>query len=238
MLGSVGARAQAAYRFAVISPGTAPYLYLDQASKKYEGVIVDIVKHMSSSYPIEVTFIDSNRNRIEHLIQQGDVDAFLSSADWLDNTQNLLSSEPIITHKSYIYQLTPFENTKQPLLKPIICTRVGYAYPALNIAIRNKEVQRMDSATQLNMMNMLKQKRCDQAIMNNHNANVILSSASFKSVKIYRSPTPIDSTKMAIFFRRDLHHFKRAIDNSIKLMQANGEITSSIHRHELANIQD
>ena len=52
-------------RFAVNTPGAAPYLYYDENSKRYEGIVVDFFNSGELLNQFQVIYLDSNRTRSE-----------------------------------------------------------------------------------------------------------------------------------------------------------------------------
>lgn len=219
--------------FAVNSPGSAPYLYYNQTQQQYIGLVTDFFKDLVDSNLIEIEYLDSNRTRSELFIYQGKANIFLSSESWLADPHAVLTSEPIIQHQSFLFSMEKFDHdfTLATLSKKRICTRRGFHYPVLESLFETKTLIRADSSSQQTMLNMLTIKRCDYAIMNEHNAAYILSSEQFCSINIYRSPVVISAVPMSFILSSDQHHAQQIINAHIAVFGAREGFDSSLAVH-------
>ncbi|MBU3001968.1 hypothetical protein [Paraglaciecola arctica] len=66
-------------RFAINSPGSAPYIYYDQVSGNYQGVVVDFFDSLEENGHFKIEYLESERARSEQLLFRGFADIFLSS---------------------------------------------------------------------------------------------------------------------------------------------------------------
>lgn len=227
------ANAKSTFNFAVNSPGSPPYLYIDAESQQYTGLIVDVLTRMAEQQNISVKFIDSHRNRTESLIYQGLADGTLSSSRWLTHPEKLISTIGIVDHKSFVYSMSEFTDNfaLSDLYKSRVCMRRGYVYPAFSNNSKLQNIVRVDSSDQLSMMHMLAKDRCTFAILHEYNANRIIASQGFKNVKIYRAAQPHDVAELAIFLRPELSNFKLGLDLAITAMQSDGSLAASLNLH-------
>jgi ABC-type amino acid transport substrate-binding protein len=232
LLSNVG-QAESKLTFGVNSPGSPPYLYLEENRVEYKGVIPDILIKLKQLHGYHINYIDSFRIRTETFLYHGDIDSFLSSSNWLKFPDKLIYSQPIAKHRSYLYSNQPF--TDKVKLEDIsgvdICTRRGYIYPALAAYFSSGKLQRVDSSNQLSMLNMVKINRCNMAVMHEYNALTILSSAEYQSFKIYRSPFPVDVVDLSIILRPELTEVKQLLDEIIINMKVSGEFEASLRHH-------
>lgn len=234
---SIDVFANHSFNFAINTPGSPPYLYLDKTTNSYQGLIPDLLKEVAKQHAITVNYVDSNQQRIEVLLSSGKIDGFFSSEVWLKNPNDLISSRNITAHKSYLYSTRPFAQdfVFSDIKGSSICTRQHYVYPSANPFFDNGSAQRVDSSEQFSMLNMLIKNRCQYTIMHQHNADSLLSSEPFNNTRIYRSPLPSNLVFMAIFLRPELIEIKHAIDSVVLQMESNGKLDESINYHFNAN---
>lgn len=225
--------ASAQFIFGVNAPGSPPYLYLTKNSLSYHGVIPDVLNKLKLQYGYRIKYVDSFHTRTELLIYNGKIDGFLSSVHWLEFPQRLIATEPVVEHRSYLYSTRPFTENFTLEHDPVyrICARRGYTYPALTPYFASGKTARVDSSSQLSMLNMLKINRCDMAVMHEFNAMAILNAKEFINNQIYQSSSPTDVVDLSIFLRPDLVELKVLLDNIITEMKETGELEKSLQHH-------
>ena len=226
-------------RFAVNTPGAAPYLYYDENSKRYEGIVVDFFNSDELSNQFRIVYLDSNRARSEDLLKSSSIDLFLSSESWISKPNDFLFSEELIKHDSYIYSTSNFEGPFVPEenLSSSICTRYGFTYPVLQPFFERKEdnIQRVDSSSQYTMAMMMSKGRCDFAIMNEHNARAVMFNKTFCSSEFYQSPNVVSRTRLVFVIRSDSNSLKNKIDSALKHFVESGQRQLSLERHSGVN---
>jgi ABC-type amino acid transport substrate-binding protein len=226
-------------RFAVNTPGAAPYLYYDENSKRYEGLVVDFFNSDELSNQFRIVYLDSNRARSEDLLKSSSIDLFLSSESWISKPNDFLFSEELIKHDSYIYSASSFEGPFVPEanLSSSICTRYGFTYPILQQFFEGKEnnIQRVDSSSQFTMAMMMSKGRCDFAIMNEHNARAVMFDKTFCSSEFYQSPNVVSRVRLVFVIRSDLDSLKNKIDTALTHFVESGQRQKSLERHSGVN---
>lgn len=221
------------YKFAVNSPGAPPYLYIDETTNTYIGLINDVIQETSKTYGITFEYIDSNRVRNEPLIYAGKIDAFLLSKVWLAHPEKIIASIPLLSHRMFFYKMQPFEETftLPSIENNKVCAHENYVYPSLSKLSETGIINRVDSRTQTSIMSMLAAGRCDYAIMNEFNAIKVINSGHFKNYTFYKSPVPSDETHTQIILRPELKELKKQLDDTIAIMQKDGRLTASLDHH-------
>lgn len=226
-------------RFAVNTPGAPPYLYYDESTKRYEGIVVDFFNSNELSHQFRLVYLDSNRARSEDLLKSSSIDLFLSSESWINKPNNFLFSEEFIKHESYIYSTTNFQRPFVPEenLFSSICTRYGFTYPVLQPFFERKEdnIQRIDSSSQFTMAMMMSKGRCDFAIMNEHNARAVMFDQTFCSSEFFQSTNVISRVSLAFVIRPDLTSLKNKIDIALQHFIKSGQRQLSLERHSGVN---
>jgi polar amino acid transport system substrate-binding protein len=225
--------AQATIVFGVNSPGSPPYLYLTKTGTEYQGVIPDVLNKLKQLHGYKIRYIDSFRKRTESFLYKGEVDGFLSSSHWLEFPNKLIHTIPVLEHKSYLYSNQEFADgfTLENAPHMTLCARRGYIYPALNPYFDNGKFVRVDSDSQLSMLNMVKIDRCNIAVMHEFNAMAILASDAFKTTHLYQSNFTTDIVELSIFLRPELTEIKQHLDVIIANMKRSGELAETLQKH-------
>ena len=220
-------------KFAVNSPGSSPYIYLDNITGKYQGVVVDFFANLEKSDNFTIEYLDSNRARSEELLLRGFADIFLSSAEWLEQADRFIFSNTLMHHNSYMYSTNMYTQAFYPSqnMRAFVCTRHNYTYPVLSHYFDNKMLMRVDSSSQTTMALMLAKGRCDFAIMSNDNARTIMSSTEFCDTEFHQSPNVISAVDIAFVIRPKLRDVKNQIDTLLDTFISSGERDKSLQRH-------
>lgn len=219
--------------FAVSTPGSPPFAYLDKDKKHYLGISRDFFNELELSEELKVMFVDSNRSRSELYAVEGKVDVFLSNPLWLDNPSSFITSEIIMPHNIYLYSTSPFDEdfTLSKLANKRVCTRTEFIYSGLSSYFADKTLIRVDASSQISMANMLFNQRCDYAIMNEFNAAVTYSSSDFCHKPVYQSPLPTSSVDLVFVMRPALHWLKDLIDKQLAIFKESGQLANSLSKH-------
>ena len=221
-------------KFAINSPGSAPYLYWDRKTQRYNGVVADLFTGMAKGAALKVTYLDGSRGRNEESVRQGRADIFLSGRVWLDDPQGFIFSDTLMPHNSYMFATTemkkPFSLANYP--KSSVCTRFGFTYPVLQPSFEQKNgLVRIDSSSQSTMAMMLSKGRCEFAIMSEQNAWSILTRPQFCNIAFYQSPNVISKVDLVLVIRRERPDLQAVVNRYIKDFVNNGKLAQSIQKH-------
>lgn len=219
--------------FAVNSPGAIPYLYFDSTSKSYEGLLVDFFAAHEQKNLFKIEYIDSNQLRSEQFVIDGKVDLYLASREWLKQPDKIISSIPVVKHKTFLYSLSPFNDdfSLEAMTNKRICTHQDFVYSGLQKSFADKKLQRIDSGSKVTMANMLAKDRCDYAILSSYNAASIFTAPEFCAYTIYQSAQPTSIVNLTINMRPELQHVKEKIDKQLLNFIEGGEVSKSILIH-------
>lgn len=219
--------------FAVNSPGSFPYLYLDTTKQQYSGVVRDFFDSLEKNGQLKTVFTDSNPTRSEQYLREGKVDILLGNPQWLKNNSPTIVSNPVISHLTYLYSLRPFSDNFSLATIPssTICTHVNFIYTGLVDYFTNKQLERVDASNHLTMLSMLEKQRCDFAIMNNYNAIQSINSATECHLTLYQSPQPTSRVNLYFIMRPTFHQIKELLDNALTKFKASGQLKKSLESH-------
>lgn len=222
-------------RFGVNTPGSAPYLYYDENTQSYSGVVVDFFDFVATTNAITVSYLDSNRARSEQLLQSGVIDVFLSSPKWLENPDAVLKTTALIQHDSYMYSpnafLGPFIPSEAKASS--ICTRYGFVYPVLQPFFDKREhgLIRVNSSSQETMAIMLAKGRCDFAIMSEQNALSVMFQEKMCAATFHQSPNVISSVPLVFIIRSELTQLQVQINEALVKFINSGARDNAMKRH-------
>lgn len=203
--------------FPANEPGSFPYLYFDENTQKYQGVIRSLFDYIEENYGITVNYVDSNQLRSEAFIRDGKFDLYLISPAWLNKPETFIYSMPIVKHWSYLYSTTPFlpNFNVSDITNARVCTRDNYVYNGIEAYFQNGSLVRVNASNQRLMASMLVAKRCDYAVMNNFNAWRIFSELDECVSNIYQSPVATSTTELVIAMRPALQSIAQKINEAI-----------------------
>ncbi|MFT6897610.1 MAG: polar amino acid transport system substrate-binding protein [Paraglaciecola sp.] len=226
--------AQPPLTFMVNHPGSPPFLYKKDAQGEYLGVVADFLQGLSKSTKLKIRFIDTNRQRGEDALYEGDLDLALLSPAWVRHPTKLLASKPLVMHRSFLYGLEPFPGDFSLQSLPTgsaICTRRVFDYPVLGPYFTSGKLMRMDSSSQTTMLKMLSKKRCHWAIMSEFNAMALSNVPGLELALLYRSAQPVNQVPLSIMLRQGLTREQALIDRYIEQFKASGELAESLDDH-------
>lgn len=217
-------------KFVLYYPQVPPYMYQEANSQKVVGLVPDLVRDFFSQEQIEVEFILDNRRGAEHRLYSGDVDAMLLAREWAVDPEQLLFSEPVLTHRDFLFALRPFNAKEQPeqwLAGKKVCTRQYYVYEALEPYFRKSATQRIDSSSELAQLRMLQNGRCDFAYLNEHVAKWI-ASHHLSDAKLYQSPLGFGMVGLTIAFHPRWQAYLPGLNQYLQKVRHQGYIDEKL----------
>ncbi|WP_339723423.1 transporter substrate-binding domain-containing protein [uncultured Paraglaciecola sp.] len=212
-------------KFFVWSDDLAPILYLDQQTKVYGGIVIDIF----SAGNLAVKYTRHNRNRGEEALYLGELDAAILSKEWVRHPDKLVYSLPIYVHKEFLYANHPIADKPLSELLPnkIICTRRGYVYPKIDAFFKSKVSLRIDSHIEATQFEMLRRHRCDFVVTNEFVGQWIIEKNAWGK-DIYRSKTPIDEVDFTFAVHPKNQDFLDVLNLNINQLTQSGELQKII----------
>ena len=221
--------------FVVNDPGSLPYLYFDDAQKKYVGVIPDILNGIPS---LNYRFVSNSRKRSEEQIYSNKADMIMLSTEWLIKPEKVIATIPVHLHRSFLYSISEIPkdfSITELEQSSSICTRKSYFYPTLNAYFNSKHLIRVDASNHLSVLKMLFKNRCEYIVMNEFNAINIMQTPFFEGKVLYRAKQPISTVPLNIILRPELTREKSILDNYIRELQQSGELAKLIKKYTYAN---
>ena len=223
-------------KVAVTSPGSYPYLYFDETTQDYQGVVRELFNAMESELGYSFEYIDSNQLRSEEFLLSNKVDMLVISPQWLQKPDRFIYSDAIIEHETYLYSITPFPQSfsLETLNGQTVCTQERYVYSGLTPLFEDGSLKRIDSTSQPLMAAMLVAQRCDFAVLNNYNAWSAFSKPASCNATIYQSPRPTSTVSLYVALRRALAPVKRDFDRIMSTYKSNGTLEKLVTKHSLS----
>jgi polar amino acid transport system substrate-binding protein len=222
-------------KVAVNSPGSFPYLYFDETTQEYQGVVRELLNAMESELGYSIDYIDSNQLRSEEFLSNAKVDMLVISPQWLQKPDRFIYSDTIIEHETYLYSITPFPQnfSLETVTEKTVCTQKRYVYSGLTSFFKNGGLRRIDSTSQPLMAAMLIANRCDFAVLNNYNAWNAFSKPANCNATIYQSPRPTSNVSLHVALRAALAPVKRDFDRIMSRYKSNGALEKLVSKHSL-----
>lgn len=218
-----------AFKFVLYYPQVPPYMYQMDQQPEVRGVIAALMNEFFRQQHIKLNYVIDNRNRAEHRLYSGDVDAIMLAKNWTEHPEQLIFSEPVLVHRDFLFATNPIADHSNPadwLNKVRICTRQYYKYEALEPFFAKGSV-RIDSSSEAAQMRMLASGRCDYAYMNEHVA-AWLQQHQFAELKIYRSPSSFGTVGLTIALNPRWQHLLPKLNQFIKQQRESGSIESML----------
>lgn len=224
---------QSTLRFVVNTPGSFPYMYLEQGSREYIGLVSDILSDYARQHDKRIVYIDSNQWRSEKMLLEGTADLHFMNPAWLKDPARQIVTSPVVEHATYLYSIVPFaaDFTLTHASERLICTRQGWTYTGLSESLLRGHVHRVDATSNKNMVKMLVAGRCDYAIFNDYNAHWAFSSVDFCGQTFYQSPEPTSKVPVSFILRPELADVKVALDKYIEERRPKGHFLSVLRRY-------
>lgn len=63
--------------FSVNELGSCPYLYFDESTHQYQGIVKSLFDDIEGNYDIRLNYVDSNQLRSEAFIREGKFEVYL-----------------------------------------------------------------------------------------------------------------------------------------------------------------
>lgn len=221
--------AQESFTVAIYYPQVPPYMYAAEDNVP-TGVIPELLDAFFAGQPYRLNYVYENRYRAELGLYDGKYDASVLAENWTLQPEELLFSQPIVAHRDYLFALEPFNRSGQNLPNTTICLRRHYIYSALQSQLERGELVRIDTESEFDQFNMLLNKRCQLAYMNEHVASWLINNR-FASVNFYRQHQATDNADLTLALNSKWRNLKPRLDAFIREAQRSGVIDRSLARH-------
>lgn len=223
------AQAEPVFRVAIYYPQVPPYMYAGEDNSP-QGVIPDLLNAFFARQPYALQYVYENRYRAEIGLYDGKYDASVLAAKWTMQPEELLFSQPVLEHRDYLYATRPFNEKTDSLTGKTICLRRHYIYSAINAALQNGELIRIDAESEFDQFNMLANNRCQLAYMNEHVASWLVNK-HFSEYPFYRKPQAADKTDLTLALHPKWALLKPQLDAFIREAHRTGFIDRALARH-------
>lgn len=219
--------------FSVNAPGTSPFLYFDEASNSYQGVVVDFFASFEDKKAFKVVYLDTSRARYENTVINASADLFLSAKAWLKDTGSFIFSNTLITHDSHIYATKKFTTDFLPAQsgQATVCTRYNFTYPSLGPHFNDKDLIRINSSNQSTMTDMLIKSRCSFLIMGAQDARAEMFRPKYCMQEFFESANVISSVDLVLVMRPDLGIIQDSINRQLVRFIDSGQRNLSVKHH-------
>ena len=228
-------------RLAVIYIEEPPYIYQDGTSE-YIGILPQLAKALSRELSLELIYFPTPRKGLEKSVIDGRADMTWLSPDWVGDEKRLLFSDPVLLHREFLYSLSSFNESDEPLdwLKgKTVCIRQDYSYPSLMPFIESGVAQKFSVSSQSSLFKLLQKGRCDLLYMNENKATWKIRGLGIED-KVWRSKYPLNEAKLSFVFSQKWQSEMPRINQALSKIKNSGEldniVQSNIHSTTLSKL--
>nr|WP_136252126.1 transporter substrate-binding domain-containing protein [Ningiella ruwaisensis] len=200
--------------------------------ENYQGIVVDVLKDFMRNESLSLEIHLSSRNRGERDLYNNAFDFSILAPDWVRSPENLIFSQPIYTHREYLYALKPFESDKleESIKNKRICTRFGYKFYSVQHFFDQQIAKRIDSREEAGAFDMLLRDRCDFVLTNEFVADAIIEKNQLSQI-VYRSDFAVDEVDFTFAFHPSKQAYRDTLDTHIRRLHDSGELSAFIVKH-------
>ncbi|WP_366508997.1 transporter substrate-binding domain-containing protein [uncultured Paraglaciecola sp.] len=142
----------------------------------------------------------------------------------------MLFSDPVLLHREFLYSLSPFNESDEPLdwlRGKTVCIRQDYSYPSLMPFFESGVAQALRISSQVSLVKLLQKGRCDLLYMNENKATWKTSGLSIEN-KIWRSKHPLNEAKLSFVFSQKWQSEMPRINQALSKIKSSGELDSIV----------
>jgi len=145
------------------SNGEPPYYYLTE-DNEFVGVALDILKQALAPLQVEFTPIFAPRRQLKNLFSLDEVDVDVMNEQWVPRHLPVVFSNSVYVDSHYVF--TNIDRVKDfPTFEALKgkrqCAHSGYVYSKVQSLTDTRQMLRIDSNTDEQMLKMLVARRCD-----------------------------------------------------------------------------
>lgn len=211
-------------RLAVIYVEEPPYIYTDDMSE-YVGIVPKLAQALSRELELDLTYLPTPRKGLEQSVIDERADMTWLSPDWVVEKESLLFSNPILSHKEFLYSFSPFSDGGPAdwLQDKTVCIRQDYQYPSLMPFFEQNIAQAMRVSNQVSPITLWQKGRCDVLYMSENRAAWMISSLGITR-KVWRSKYPLDETQVSFVFNQKWQEKMTEINQALRKIIDSGEL--------------
>jgi polar amino acid transport system substrate-binding protein len=216
-------------RLAVIYIEEPPYIY-QSGTSEYIGILPQLAKALSRELSLELTYLPTPRKDLEKSVIDERADMTWLSPDWVGDEKRLLFSDPVLLHREFLYSLSPFNESDEPLdwlRGKTVCIRQDYSYPSLMPFFESGVAQALRISSQVSLVKLLQKGRCDLLYMNENKATWKTSGLGIEN-KIWRSKHPLNEAKLSFMFSQKWQSEMPRINQALSKIKSSGELDSIV----------
>ena len=222
--------------FSFSTEGYPPYLVINE-NGGVDGIMMDVLREIASRFDFRVVVEWLPTKRGDLYAEEGRVDAKARSEVWVQNPERFYRTDSVVRHTDRLMFLekNPLEFTEiEDLFGKNIGAILGYGYPMFDEHFANNCINRNDSVSEREMINLVAKERLDAAIVNELVALWIIGQdPEFQSVKFRFSEKKVGDAPYQFMFtkKRNWQPFIEQFNKELKKMRANGRLDEIIAKY-------
>ncbi|CAM3359510.1 transporter substrate-binding domain-containing protein [Pseudomonas floridensis] len=205
-----------------------PFVYTDEYGT-LRGVSTDIARQVFKQATIDVRFISYPANRMKVMLDKEQIDiSYAESPEWTSaqNQNRFVFSAPYLTVREHLYFAADDPRYKTPLseLHDVTIGMVrGYIYRALDTALQEKRVTRLETSEDSALLELLSSRRVDAVAMVDDLYDYLISTHQIAPDRFRQGALLTESSLSIMLSNRHAALLPR-VDAAILDMQRRGEL--------------
>ena len=222
--------------FSMSTKGYPPYLVVNEYGG-VDGIMMDVLREIASKldFKIVLEFLPEKRGLL--YVEKGMVDVWPKSEVWVPNPEKFYWTDPVLRSIDSLMFLekNPLKFTEaEDLFGKNIGSILGYGYPMFDEHFANNRINRIDSRSEREMINLVAKERLDAAIINELvGLWVIGQDPELQRVKFRFSEKKVGDAPYQFMFTKE-HNWQPFIEQfnkELKKMKLNGRLDEIIAKY-------
>ncbi|MDE1462402.1 substrate-binding periplasmic protein [Spartinivicinus poritis] len=209
-----------------------PYMLFDENGEA-KGIMYDVLQEIANKQGYKVVAVKMSKKRVRVSLEHGKLDATPRAIEWEANPNRYVFTSPIILQRDVLFSLLsqPIEfNRIEELKIHAVILRKGYVYPTLAGLIDNKLIQVVYTNSEENMLNMLRYRRAEAAVISEFVGLWLIKQQKAKGI-FYVSKGAIDEVAYRIMFTKPWAGFVQLFNNELTVMKKTGAIKDIVNKY-------
>ena len=216
--------------------GFPPYTINDPQNK---GIMIDVISTISNKLGYKLIIEALPRKRADIYLKNGKINCMPSSRDWMENSNQYLWSDSVLTSKDIIIfqkghfsEINSLKGIQQSKIKTV-GTILGYNYPTFEPLFLSKKITRQDVISTRALLKVLQLGRVDAAISNKFVTQWVINNDPSLSHNMFQyGPVIAKAEYCFCFVKNDIWlTFLNKFNRELAKMKKNGALQKIIDNY-------
>ncbi len=222
--------------FSMGTKGYPPYLVVNKYGG-VDGIMMDVLREIASKFDFKVVVELLPSKRGDLYAEQGMIDVKARSEVWVQNPERFYWTDSVLRSIDSLifFENNPLEFTAvEDLFGKNIGGILGYGYPMFEEHFKNNRINRIDTLSEREMINLVANERLDAAIINELvGLWIIGQDPELQKVKFRFSEKKVGDAPYQFMFTKE-HNWQPFIEQfnkELKKMKLNGRLDEIIAKY-------